>query len=589
EGVLFDALSKARLIDPDAGFEGCDWSRCGRTDSGVSSAGQVVAVRVRSTLRPLATVEEADAAISSSTPPEPEIQYLRVLNRILPDSIRIIAWASVRENFSARFDCRYRHYKYFFNSLPPPSGPLDIDLMQEAASRLVGTHDFRNFCKLDGSKQIERYDRRVNSAAISRVKSTTEGDETLFVLDLIGSAFLWHQVRHIMAILFLVGQRLEDVDIVDTLLNANPERPNPDASIPLLPNRPLYDMADGLPLVLWECGFDKDDVTWRTDEPESTEVTKPTASPSTVQLLESMNSSHTSSVIRTALLRHFLEAAEVHHESASDRLVRLQRGGGHIQHINKYVPLLKRKRGPTPAEVNENWRKGRGQVLMDRRARAKAIDPSVEKRLPDAEEGIDNTEKGSVYDGERIKEMKIREQAVIRPVFKHVSLLIKLGTEASNTYVFVAMASTWIAGAGVVCCVMVTPTVRYVAALAEHSRPSLSDVDEALHSLVSDRLSHRRQAEYWLGRSFDDDWMMGSSRELQAGSTSQHCAAHPAAMVGLPPQRSSLTAQKLRTREQLKNVVLFNASTSAQMEPLRAMLRQLLQRSTLARALSQGQ
>ncbi|PVG04144.1 tRNA pseudouridine synthase [Serendipita vermifera] len=387
EGMLFDALAKARLIDPDAGFEGCDWSRCGRTDSGVSSAGQVVAVRVRSTLRPLATVEEADTAVSSGTLPEPEVQYLRVLNRILPDSIRILAWASVRENFSARFDCRYRHYKYFFNSLPPPSPPLDIGLMQEAASRLVGTHDFRHFCKLDGSKQIERYDRRVDSVAISRVQGTTEGDDSnLFVFDLIGSAFLWHQVRHIMAILFLVGQRLEDVDIVDTLLNANPERPNPDTRIPLLPNRPLYDMADGLPLVLWECGFDKDAIIWRTDEPESAEVKKPTSSPSTVQLLESMHSSHTSSVIRTALLHHFLEAAEVHHESTSDRLVRVQRGGGHMQHINKYVPLLKRKRAPTPAEVNETWRKGRGQVLMDRRARTKAIDSTTEKRSSDTEE-----------------------------------------------------------------------------------------------------------------------------------------------------------------------------------------------------------
>ena len=50
ENVLFDALAKARLVEKDAGFDGCGWEKCGRTDRGVSAAGQVVSLWIRSAL-----------------------------------------------------------------------------------------------------------------------------------------------------------------------------------------------------------------------------------------------------------------------------------------------------------------------------------------------------------------------------------------------------------------------------------------------------------------------------------------------------------------------------------------------------------
>jgi tRNA pseudouridine38/39 synthase len=389
EEVLFKALCHARLVDRDASYEGCDWSRCGRTDLGVSSAGQVVALRIRSALgprKPKPTNGEGEddgkkpEALSATSAKEPseaapeEINYVQVLNRILPPTIRILAWSPVGDSFSARFNCRYRHYKYFFDSLPLPSPPLDIPLMQEAASRLVGTHDFRNYCKLDGSKQIERYDRSIISATISQINHPTRNNERpLYVFDLKGSAFLWHQVRHIMAILLLVGQKFEKVEIVDALLNANPNNLNPDPSIPVLETRPLYDMAEGLPLVLWNCAFDETDVQWRGADDISSESGYSTTS---IQLLESMYSELSASIIKTTLQEHFLIAASQHHQprrSNATSPVRLHRGGGRIQHINKYVPLLKRKRGASSAEVNENWRKrdGRAERIAARRAKGR--------------------------------------------------------------------------------------------------------------------------------------------------------------------------------------------------------------------------
>lgn len=52
-----------------------------------------------------------------------ELPYMVMLNRNLPDDIRVLAWAPVGPDFSARFSCMQRTYKYFF-----PRGTLDIDV-----------------------------------------------------------------------------------------------------------------------------------------------------------------------------------------------------------------------------------------------------------------------------------------------------------------------------------------------------------------------------------------------------------------------------------------------------------------------------
>ena len=58
--------------------------------------------------------------------------------------------------------------------------------------------------------------------------------------------FLWHQVRCMVAILFLVGQGLEDPAIVNALLDVEGNEHI---------GRPQYEMADDGPLVLWDCRF----------------------------------------------------------------------------------------------------------------------------------------------------------------------------------------------------------------------------------------------------------------------------------------------------------------------------------------------
>lgn len=59
-----------------------------------------------------------------------ELPYVKMLNRVLPQDIRVLDWAPVAQGFSARFDCQSRTYCYYF-----PQGSLDVALMAEAAKR----------------------------------------------------------------------------------------------------------------------------------------------------------------------------------------------------------------------------------------------------------------------------------------------------------------------------------------------------------------------------------------------------------------------------------------------------------------------
>lgn len=312
EGRLFQALQNCRLIvDP----ENCNFSRCGRTDKGVSGLGQVVSLKVR-----------------CNNPGTPEIPYLETINRLLPEDIRVLAWAPVSPDFNARFDCKSRTYKYFFCK-----GTLDIDAMREGASYMLGDHDFRNFCKLDPSKNITNYVRTILSLDIRPVANTQEKigpNVDFWEVELKGTAFLWHQVRCIMSILFLVGQRLEEPTIVKDLLN-----------IEKIPSRPDYPMASELPLLLYECEFDGIDWVYATG---------PTI-PSPARIYQHWRDSWSASMTKTLLYQTFMRymlpfpvttetnlAQYLDNDSSSSRAVVL--GGGKELRSAKYKKLMDRPR-----------------------------------------------------------------------------------------------------------------------------------------------------------------------------------------------------------------------------------------------------
>ena len=68
-----------------------------------------------------------------------------------------------------------------------------------------------------------------------------------------GKAFLMHQVRCMMGVLFLIGNGLEQPSIIPHMLD-----------LEKCPRKPQYGMAAPDPLVLFRCDFEG--VAWRREE-----------------------------------------------------------------------------------------------------------------------------------------------------------------------------------------------------------------------------------------------------------------------------------------------------------------------------------
>nr|XP_018901292.1 PREDICTED: tRNA pseudouridine(38/39) synthase [Bemisia tabaci] len=241
EHHVFEALKTCCLIESR---QTCNYHRCGRTDKGVSSFSQVISLTIRS--------EKAEDGDEST-----ELPYCKMLNRLLPDNIRFISWCPVPENFSARFDCNSRTYKYWF-----PRGNLDIEIMQEAANLLTGCHDFRNFCKMDVSNAVVEFVRAINSMKISICKKDTQfqnEDYDICEIEIKAKAFLWHQIRCIMGILFLVGEGKENPEVVTQLLDVKTQ-----------PRKPQYSLGRDFPLNLFFTEYNVSN--WQVDQSSLAEV-----------------------------------------------------------------------------------------------------------------------------------------------------------------------------------------------------------------------------------------------------------------------------------------------------------------------------
>jgi tRNA pseudouridine38/39 synthase len=324
EGELFKALTGCKLITQ---ADECEFSRCGRTDKGVSGLGQVVALNVRS------------SHSKSNTNSEP-LPYIEILNRLLPDDIRVLAWAPVESTFNARFDCKSRTYKYFFEK-----GHLDLELMKKAATYMTGSHDFRNFCRLDPSKNITNYERRILSLDIKAVS----GD--FYEVELKGTAFLWHQVRCIMAILFLVGQKLEKPEIVKALLD-----------IDQVLSRPEYPMASDLPLMLYDCEFDG--INWIYANEGNVKKTMIPTPLRTYRHFHELWNSHT---IKGFLYKNVLQQIEKESvvsnitldgyiKESDEKQSAVLLGAGRVIRTSHYKPLLDRPRADSDQVKKEKYR-----------------------------------------------------------------------------------------------------------------------------------------------------------------------------------------------------------------------------------------
>jgi tRNA pseudouridine38-40 synthase len=169
------------------GWTGQSILGAGRTDSGVHAAGQVVAF---------------DLGWAHD-----EATLGRALNANLPEDIAIRMVEVCAPAFHPRYDARARHYRYTIFNGPARSAlrarytwhvaaRLDLQLMQAAADRLMGTHDFATFgTDPDGGANTVR--------TISQAQWSGGPAELHF--DIQAEAFLFRMVRSLVGALKQVG------------------------------------------------------------------------------------------------------------------------------------------------------------------------------------------------------------------------------------------------------------------------------------------------------------------------------------------------------------------------------------------------
>jgi tRNA pseudouridine38-40 synthase len=174
----------------------------GRTDTGVHALEQVIHFDT-STVRPLSA-------------------WVRGVNALLPSSIAILWGHPVAEEFHARFSAQARSYQYVLINRPVRSAvhygrvgwfhaPLDVQAMREAATFLLGKHDFSSF-------------RAAECQAKSPVKTLAQldiqqhGDTIIF--DFTADAFLHHMVRNIVGGLVYVGKGKHSPEWMKVVLEA---------------------------------------------------------------------------------------------------------------------------------------------------------------------------------------------------------------------------------------------------------------------------------------------------------------------------------------------------------------------------------
>jgi tRNA pseudouridine38-40 synthase len=160
----------------------------GRTDAGVHAAGQVVNF---CTTRPVSTEDLAE-----------------ILNRALPEDVKVQRGEEVPASFHARRSARSRTYRYVIVERDAPSPVLgrfalilpervNVAQMAKAASGLIGRHDFRAF-------QSAGSETRTTERTLLRLECRRERERVTITAE--ADSFLYRMVRLLVSLLLEVSR-----------------------------------------------------------------------------------------------------------------------------------------------------------------------------------------------------------------------------------------------------------------------------------------------------------------------------------------------------------------------------------------------
>ena len=215
----------------------------GRTDHGVHATGQV------------ASCDDVRPGLDPDT-------VRQALEPRLGDPVSIVGVERVPGSFHARFDARWREYRYrMWAGIRSPlmegtawhrRGQLDLDAMADAAQRFAGTHDFASF--VAGGEGVPWSDRQQATRGTVRTvlhcsvrpidawwPSSHIGGQGVEVR-VAADGFLPRMVRGFVGALGEIGRGANEPEWIDELLNRADRRGGPRTAPP-----------HGL--VLWRVGY----------------------------------------------------------------------------------------------------------------------------------------------------------------------------------------------------------------------------------------------------------------------------------------------------------------------------------------------
>ncbi len=171
----------------------------GRTDAGVHAKGQVIAFDT-SWQRGLSVLQ-------------------RAMNAVLPPDVAVRGLQQVASDFHPRFDAQSRRYRYTVYNAPVRSPlarrsslhvrrRLDVAAMEQAASALVGTHDFATFGRPPQGDNTVR----------CVLEVAWRHDPPWLFFEIEANAFLFRMVRSIVGTLLAVGRGKLSPDEFDQVL-----------------------------------------------------------------------------------------------------------------------------------------------------------------------------------------------------------------------------------------------------------------------------------------------------------------------------------------------------------------------------------
>jgi len=180
----------------------------GRTDAGVHALNQIAHLELTS----------AQLARLGRTK-----DWRLRLNSLLPADVYVSEISVAPAEFDARFSATHLRYRYRIADARADRNPLqsrftlwvpkelDLELMQAAAERLYGLHDFASFCKpREGSTTI----RELKEIQVQR----NQADGGVIEIYLKADAFCHNMVRSIVGALIAVGEGKADADLIEQKL-----------------------------------------------------------------------------------------------------------------------------------------------------------------------------------------------------------------------------------------------------------------------------------------------------------------------------------------------------------------------------------